>query len=201
MKKIFVCCLLFVISSLVIAQHSRVEKIQQLKNRSDIKVTEVEKDVYKIENKISGDAFLEDLSNGIKYKANENIDSMVIEIFSINTSLYSDMYKHWLDIDISNSVMGLLINDFNSNALVELYGNRTLYNLPSLSPGVFELDQAGKEFDLLYVYPDSVRGPSTSSYFDVDNDGLLDILFRNSQSGRTPWPERAEKTACKDRCQ
>ena len=52
MKKILVCCLLIVISSFSFAQSApggREEKLQQLKTREDIKVTEVQKDLLKLE--------------------------------------------------------------------------------------------------------------------------------------------------------
>ncbi len=48
MKIFFVCCLLFVVSSFVLAQ-SKEEKLQQLKTRSDIKVTEIEPNILKLE--------------------------------------------------------------------------------------------------------------------------------------------------------
>ena len=47
-KKIFIV-LLILFSSLLIAQQTREEKLEQLKSRTDIKVTEVEKDIIKIE--------------------------------------------------------------------------------------------------------------------------------------------------------
>ena len=46
MKILFICSLLFVLSSFLLAQ-SREEKLLKLKNREDIKVTEVEKDLLK----------------------------------------------------------------------------------------------------------------------------------------------------------
>ncbi len=64
MKLKIVCCLLFVVGGFVLAQSAtggREEKLQQLKNCDYIKLTEVEKDLYRIENKLTGDAFLEDL--------------------------------------------------------------------------------------------------------------------------------------------
>ena len=41
MKIFFVCSLLFIVSSISVAQLSKEEKLQQLKNREDVKVTEV----------------------------------------------------------------------------------------------------------------------------------------------------------------
>lgn len=181
MFKIFVISLLFIFNYLLFAQQSREEKLQQLKSRSDLKVTEVEIDIYKIENKFTGDAFLEDLSEDIKYNSNDNIDSMVIEIFSIDTSKYSDMYRHWLDMDISNSTNGLLINDFNSNGLTELYGNRTVYNSTSQSPGVFELEYVGGSFNQIYTYPDSTFSPK--AFYDIDNDSLIEMLMKRNDGG------------------
>jgi len=183
---ILICSLLIAVCYSLFAQSQFQNKeaaLQKKYSRQYLDVTEIEKDVYKLENKTTGDSWVEDFSEGTKNRSNENIDSMVIEIFSIDTSLYTGMYKHWLDMDISNLVNGILINDFNSNGLVELYANRTRYNLPSLSPGVFELDTSGEKFNQIFTYPDTVRIPS--SYYDVDKDGLLDILFRNSQSGRS----------------
>ena len=49
MKIFFVCCLLFAVSSFSFAQNTREEKLQQLKNREDIKVTEVEPNLIKLE--------------------------------------------------------------------------------------------------------------------------------------------------------
>ena len=46
--KIFACCLLFFVSSFLSAQ-SREAKLQQLKRRTEIKVTELEKDILKLE--------------------------------------------------------------------------------------------------------------------------------------------------------
>ncbi|HSW55344.1 MAG TPA: FlgD immunoglobulin-like domain containing protein [Ignavibacteriaceae bacterium] len=173
--------LLFISCSIVFPQHSKESALQKMFLRQNLVVTEVEKDLYKIENKLTRDTFFEDLSEGIKYNANENIDSMVIEIFAIDTSRYSGMYKHWLDIDISNFVYGLLINDFNSNGLIELYANRTIYNLPSRSPGIYELDPSGENFNQIFTYPDTVSIPK--GYYDIDNDGLMEMLMRRRDDG------------------
>jgi hypothetical protein len=86
------------------------------------------------------------------------------------------MYKFWMSMNISNTFYGLLINDLNSNGLTELYGNRTLYNSTSLSPGVFELEYAGGNFNQIYTYPDTTFTPKV--FYDIDNDGLMEMLMR-----------------------
>jgi len=165
----------------VVAQQATVEKLQQLKSRNDLIVTEVEKDLYRIENKLTGGAFLENFSEKATYNFTANTDSMVIEIFSIDTSKYSDMYIHWLDINISNSFYGLLINDLNSNGLTELYGDRSLYNSNSLSPGIFELDQIGEIFNQIFTYPDTTLTPK--AFYDIDNDGFTEMLMKRNDGG------------------
>ena len=181
-KIILICSLLTTVSCSLFAQSQFQNKeaaLQKAYSRQYLNVTEVEKDLYKIEYKLTGNAFFEDLSEGAKYNPNENIDSMVIEIFSIDTSLYSGMYKYWMSMDVSNFFYGLLANDFNSNGLVELYANRTRYNLPSLSPGVFELDKYGENFNQIYTYPDTILIPK--AFQDIDNDGLMEILLRSNE--------------------
>ena len=50
MKKIVLIIVLFTLQSgLLTAQHSREKKLLQLKNRCDIKVTEIEKDILMLE--------------------------------------------------------------------------------------------------------------------------------------------------------
>ena len=159
MKIFFICCLIFLLCILAFPQQSREEALQKIKSRQDLVVREVKKDLYKIEHIISGDAFLEDLSEQVTYTNTINTDSMVIEIFSIDTSLYSDMYLYWQSMDISNAINGLLIADFNSNGLAELYGNRTLYNSTSLPPGVFELSGSDSNFHQIFIYADSIKTP------------------------------------------
>lgn len=109
------------------------------------------------------------------------VDSLTIEVSSIDTSLYSSMYLFWKSLDISNSINGLLIFDFNSNGLPELYGNRTAYNTP-LPPAAYELDNTGNLFQQIFVYPDTVAMPKLS--YDIDNDNLRELLFRRWD---VPW--------------
>jgi peptidoglycan hydrolase CwlO-like protein len=85
MKKIFIWCLLTVVCSSIFPQLSKEDALQRIYSRQDLKVTEIEKDLYKIENKITGDAIIESLEENMKNKTGKEIDSMVIEIFSIDT--------------------------------------------------------------------------------------------------------------------
>jgi len=85
MKKIFIWCLLTVVCSSILPQLSKEDALQRIYSRQDLEVTEIEKDLYKIENKITGDAIIESLEENMKNKTGKEIDIMFIEIFSIDT--------------------------------------------------------------------------------------------------------------------
>jgi len=74
MKKIFIWCLLTVVCSSIFPQLSKEDALQRIYSRQDLKVTE-----------ITGDAIIESLEENMKNKTGKEIDSMVIEIFSIDT--------------------------------------------------------------------------------------------------------------------
>jgi len=107
MKKVIVYCLLFVLGGFVLAQ-SKVEKLQQLKNREDIKVTEVEKDLLKLEylngkviyKNIADYQYLESGIQNLKYSP--TFDSTTIDLTTIDTTLYYQKYKFWQEVPITN---------------------------------------------------------------------------------------------------
>src|SRR5690554_926118 len=97
MKLIFFCCLLFVVSGFLFGQQSREEKLLQLKNRTDIKVTEVEKDILKLKYPNSkvlykniGDYF-PNVENRIIYSP--TYDSTIIDLRTIDTTIYYHKYR------------------------------------------------------------------------------------------------------------
>ena len=127
MKSVFVCCLLFVISSFSLAQQSREAKLQQLKTRTDIKVTEIEKDILKLEHphgkvlyKNIGD-YIPNADNKINYSP--TFDSTIIDLTTIDTTLYYHKYSFWQEVLIANiDPNGVIAGDINNNGRAELYG-------------------------------------------------------------------------------
>ena len=131
MKIFFVCSLLFIVSSISVAQLSKEEKLQQLKNREDIKVTEVSKDLLKLEYP-NGKVLYKNIADyeypesSIKTTYSPTYDSTIIDLTTIDTTLYYQKYKFWQEVPLGN-FRTLLVGDVNNNGLPELYGQMKDY--------------------------------------------------------------------------
>jgi hypothetical protein len=194
MQKIFVCWLLlpvimWVVCSLAFAQNrlqTREEKLQQLKNREDIKVTEVQKDVLKLEysngkvlyKKISDYQFTHrSLSEGGQPTTNNQLpttiysptyDSTIIDLTTIDSTLYYQMYSYWQEVPLHNWEFDhIRIGDLNNNGKPELYGARKFFSTPQEPIAVYELNDAGK-FVFVHQYD---SGTVARNIYDVDKDG------------------------------
>lgn len=184
MRLIFVCCLLFVVSGFLFAQNrseTREEKLEQLSNRTDIKVTEVEKDILKLEYpsgkvmyKNIGD-YVPNTENKITYSP--TFDSTIIDLTTIDTTLYYHIYSFWKEVPIHNWDFDFLrIGDVNKNGKPELYGTRKYFSpFDDAEPiTVYELNETGI-FEEIFQY-DSVF--NARYIYDVDNDGEEEVLLR-----------------------
>src|SRR5690554_3619214 len=178
-----VCCLLFAVS-ISFAQYTREEKLQQLKSRGDIKVTEVGKDILKIEYphgkvlyKNVGD-YIPETEKIITYSP--TFDSTIIDLTTIDTTLYYHKYNFWQEVPISNGDFDYVrIADVNNNDKAELYGMRKFFATPinEWEPvTVYELNEQGS-FDSIYQY-DSIY--TTRNIYDVDKDGGLEVVLLGS---------------------
>src|SRR5690554_3945503 len=183
MRLIFVCCLLFVVSDFLFGQQSREEKLLQLKSRTDIKVSEVEKDILKIEYP-NGKVMYKNISdyrppitNNLRYSP--TYDSTIIDLTTIDTTLYYHKYSFWQEVPLKNLDFDYLrIGDVNNNGRYELYGARKFFSSSDSSEPitVYELNETGS-FDSIYQY-DSVY--IARSIYDVDNDGGLEVILLGS---------------------
>ena len=177
MKKIFVCCFLFVLGSFVLAQ-SKEEKLQQLKNREDVKVTEVKKDILKLEYP-GGKVRYKNIGD-FKYPESSiqhpefspTFDSTIIDLTTIDTTLYYQKYKFWQEVPITNlDFSHLMVGDVNINGKTELYGSRKFYETPTEPVCIYELNDIDN-FQFVNQY-DSVL--NCWNIYDVDNDGREDV--------------------------
>ena len=175
-----VCCLLFAVS-ISFAQYTREEKLQQLKSRGDIKVTEVGKDILKIEYphgkvlyKNVGD-YIPETEKIITYSP--TFDSTIIDLTTIDTTLYYHKYNFWQEVPISNGDFDYVrIADVNNNDKAELYGFRQFFWSDFEPVTVYEINAQGI-FDSVYQY-DSIY--ITRNIYDVDNDGGLEVILLGS---------------------
>ena len=106
MKKSLVFGLLFFTISFLSAQ-SRDEKLQQLKNRRDIKVTEVEPNLLKLEYP-NGKILYKNIADYQPQTSNHQLifsptyDSTIIDLRFIDTTQYYHMYSYWTEVPIHN---------------------------------------------------------------------------------------------------
>lgn len=182
MKKILVCCLLVVVSCSLFAQQSRQEKLQQLKNRKDIKVSEVEPNILKLEYpngriryKNIGD-YKPSITNTLqKTNYSPTYDSTIIDLTTIDTTLYYQKYTYWQEVPLGN-FRTLLVGDVNKNGRPELYGQMKDYWTDYTDIMAFEMDTHGK-FKSIYKYDGTVIA---ENIYDVDKDGKQELhLARN----------------------
>jgi hypothetical protein len=197
MKILIVGCLLFMIYSFSIAQtriSDREEKLEQLKSRKDVIVTELNDakgvDWIKIEYlngkvlyKNIGDYKYEESRLPSEALAKEGIqnpvysptyDSTIIDLRFIDTTLYYHKYSYWQEVPIHNSVFDCLrIGDVNINEKTELYGMRKFFWSGIEPISIYELNNLGN-FEFKYQY-DSVF--LARNIYDVDEDGQEEVLL------------------------
>lgn len=157
---------------------NREEKLEQLKRRSDIKVTEVEKDFIKIEYP-NGNVMFKNIGEYQRPTTNSQqplysptFDSTIIDLTTIDTTLYYQMYRYWTEVPLHNWEFDhILIGDVNNNERPELYGARKFFWSDFEPVAIYELNENGN-FDFKYQY-DSVT--ISRNIYDVDRDGLSEV--------------------------
>lgn len=165
------------------AQSSREEKLQQLKIRNDIKVTEVSKDLLKLEYP-NGKVIYENIGD---YKNPESsiqhieysptYDSTIIDLTTIDTTLFYQKYSFLQEVNVGSPYTAPpLIGDVNNNNLPEIYGMMKDYNTDISEVVVMEENVLGI-FDSVYSYDSTVIA---RSIYDVDKDGKDEMhIIRN----------------------
>jgi hypothetical protein len=175
-NKYFTILILFIpiiITYSVFPQQSREEKLRQLKSRDDIKVTEVEKDILRLEYpngkvlyKNIGDYKPPTTNNQLTYSP--TYDSTIIDLTIIDTTLYYQKYSFWQEVPVGSSDNSfLLVGDVNKNKHPELYGRMKDYATDYTDIVIFEMNQQST-FDSVYRYDSTVFA---RSIYDIDKDG------------------------------
>jgi hypothetical protein len=195
MIKILIC-LIVLAGNLVVAQINslnRNEKLQQLKNRDDVKVTEVGDSILKLEYP-NGKVLYKNIGN-YQYPKSSNqhpvysptYDSTVIDLTTIDSTLYYHKYSFWQEVPVAPAQMPMPIKaeDINQNYLPELYGFEKHYqtNWDSLPLKIFELDPADSIFKVVYTYTDTIT--RAECVYDINGDGQLQ-LFTSSNNWLAP---------------
>lgn len=157
--------------------NTREEKLQRLKQREGVNVTEVEKDIIKIEF-LEGKTILKNIADyqpPTTYSQptySPTFDSTIIDLTTIDTTLYYQKYRYWTEVPLHNWEFDhLLVGDVNNNGRPELYGSRKFFWSDFEPVAIYELNENGN-FDFKYQY-DSVT--ISRNIYDVDRDGLSEV--------------------------
>jgi hypothetical protein len=168
--KSLVCLLLPIAFSASLAQQSREVKLEQLKNRTDVKVTEVEKDILKLEYP-NGKVLYKNIADykpPTTYNPQPTYDSTIIDLTTIDTTLYYRKYSYWQEVPLGSGPNSfLLVGDVNNNKMPELYGQMKDYTTDYTDIVIFEMNHQGT-FDSVYSYDSTVIA---RSIYDIDKDG------------------------------
>lgn len=160
---------------------TREEKLQHLKARTDIKVTEVQKDIIKLEY-TNGRVLYKNIceyapeNNSFpKIIYSPNFDSTIIDIATLDTTLFYQKYTYWQEVPLGN-FRTLLVGDINNNKLPELYGQMKKYNTDYSDIIVFEMNHQNG-FDSVYKFDSTLIA---ESIYDVDKDLNLEMRFKRN---------------------
>lgn len=157
---------------------TRVEKLRQLKTRTDIKVMEVEKGIYNIQFS-NGQTIIKNTNdykppeeNKINYSP--TYDSTIIDLRTVDTTLYYQNYSLWQQVNVARISTGpVIVGDLNNNNLPEIYGQRKDYDFIDFSYYITALEKnSSGGFDSVYGYDSTVIA---KSIYDVDKDGMAEL--------------------------
>ena len=178
---LLVCLSMIVLVSTTSAQQSREKKLQQLKNRSDLNVIEVEPDLLRLEypngkvliKNIADYKYLESSLQHLVYS--QTYDSTIIDLTTIDTTLYYQKYSYWQEVKTARVSWWPIIGDINSNNRPEIYGIIKEYTADYTDLVIMEMNEEGS-FDSVYIY-DGVIDAKT--IYDVDKDGWNELHAMN----------------------
>ena len=157
------------------AQESKVEeKLERLRSSKDVKVTEVEKDIIKIEYP-SGKTKVKNIAEYVQTETTLNksatFETTTINLRTIDTTLYHQKYKFWQEVSISSDSDPVVIADVNRNGFPEIYGIQKEYYGNYSGVTVMEINEQGK-FKKVFSYDSTL---AIKSIYDVDKDGKEEV--------------------------
>lgn len=108
------------------------------------------------------------------------LDSTVINIWNIDTTKYSNMFKYWQKVVLINSLEETVpVDDINQNGFTELYGI-TRYNWPlGGQVDILEQDAQGI-FRKVFSYDST--SIAVQSIGDVNGDGIKELHLRTTDT-------------------
>ncbi len=182
MKKIVFISFVILFISIASAQQNIFNKeaeLQRFVERSG-KVTETAPNIYKLTYPTGEVRIFNFNSKDKMYEHLEGVDTTIINVWEIDTTLYAYKFTFWQKVEIVNAYEGIVfVEDLNQNGFLELYGYSEEH-YPFVGPVViFEQDAQGI-FRKIYSYDSNsvfVQGIG-----DVDSDSDKEIHLRTNDT-------------------
>lgn len=180
--KLCVCFLFLIVGNYLFAQQNTFNtdlELQKFVDRGG-KYQEVYPGMFKLTyaNAFNKKVFLTP-PKSIKKHSN-NINTTIINVWEIDTTLYANKFRFWQRVNIVNDFEGIVfVDDLNKNGLLELYG-LTEINWPfGGQVDILEQDPTGK-FIRVFSY-------DTTSIFvqgigDINGDGIKEVHLRTTDT-------------------
>lgn len=181
-KKLCICFLFLIVGNYLFAQQNTFNKeaeLQKFVNRGG-QYEEVIPGMFKLTyaNAFNKKVFLTP-PKSIKKHSN-NINTTIINVWEIDTTLYANKFRFWQRVNIVNDFEGIVfVDDLNKNGLLELYG-LTEINWPfGGQVDILEQDPTGK-FKRVFSY-------DTTSIFvqgigDINGNGIKEVHLRTTDT-------------------
>jgi hypothetical protein len=176
----FILIALFIINNLF-AQNS-------IKTTSSIEITEINKSIIEIANKVSGLKSYKNVGNIKPVKKFSLVDTTRIDLSNINDSLYSQMYELWFETNISGqSFRPAPIADIDNDGNPEIYGHfyETAYgSVIKNGFAIYEYNPILNHIILAHNFSENdslleVGGYYGGDTYDIDQDGKENICLVN----------------------
>jgi len=137
--------------------------------RQRYNITLEEDGILKLEDKITGRKIIK-AENIKRVPPNYDFD-LTIDLRTIDTAQYSNLFTFWSEIPPYYAGPPLIIADANEDGRKDVYGEYR--NSPYGSVVIYEINSNGS-YDSIYKYPDSLGAPWCIG--DFENDGNLELI-------------------------
>ncbi len=168
------------------AQTEKQKEIERFANRQDVKITELEDNIIKIEYPADGYTKIVDISDQGTFIEKATAGTQVIDLINTPDSLFEYRYTFKNQLPIGQSHGNpLLFYDLDNNGKLDVAGlyDETLKETWLAQGGILEL-QDDSVFTLQHLTAITDSALSPLSITDVDRDGLIEINIKTVQHFR-----------------
>jgi hypothetical protein len=160
--------IVFIIPLFVVSVFSQDDGIDYEKLSQRYYITHEKDGILKLECKLTGKTTFK--TENIKHIPSDYEFDLIIDLRTIDTTQYSDLFTFWSEIPIGSS-LPVRIADANNDNRKELYASYVVPPNFTFDYVIFEINKNGS-FDSVFNYPENLGG--IWCFGDLENDGFLE---------------------------